>query len=190
MKFLRVEGYDFEQRNRYGVTPLLDHLISLGGRKTLLAIHLLLEFGADVHTTDPMGFSAIYYGMASNLEGEAASEVLEQKLSVLIQAGADIHPPNNMDVWTPSQSARYHFNCWDEWCLALKRNGLDIRDVVEEEGHLELLEDSSEDESGACPSSKKGDSAEEGYEEDSMVDETSSEGSVSKGGVALGDVAE
>lgn len=61
---------------------------------------------------------------------ERHREVLEQKLCLLIKAGADVNHCNDRG-YTPSQYARGVHKCWDEWCRALESCGLDINEVLQ-----------------------------------------------------------
>ncbi|KAF2474987.1 uncharacterized protein BDR25DRAFT_255524, partial [Lindgomyces ingoldianus] len=127
-------------------TPLLDHVMGIGGR-SLATVRLLLEFGVNLDAADLDGRNAIHAAMYSNIRlGERMlPEVLEEMLSLLIEAGVDLH---HRDKWgdTPSYSARYDHKCWAAWCRALERNGRKIDEVVQEDEELWLLEESSEEE--------------------------------------------
>ena len=186
MEFLRREDYDFEHLDKIGNTPLLHHLKNDGGH-CLATVRLLLGFGVDIHATDYRGRNAIQCAMLST--DDEFPELLEEKLSLLIEAGADIH---HRDKWgdTPSHDARYHYKCWSEWRQALKHNGLDILDVVKEEEDWELLEEIKVDESDACESSSEDSGAEEAGEEESEVGGVSTEGRFAQGGDAPASIAE
>jgi hypothetical protein len=54
MNFLKKEEYDFEQKDRRGRAPLLDHL-SVDDGQSLEIGHLLLEFRVNVHATASRG---------------------------------------------------------------------------------------------------------------------------------------
>lgn len=165
MEFLTRNGYDFELQNTWGKTPLLDHLIRVGGQ-SLATVRLLLGFGVNSHAIDYDGRNAIQLAMFSNTRDfHEIPEILEEKLSLLIKAGVDLH---HRDKWggTPSHDASCHYECWEVWCRALDRNGRKIDEVVREEGELWLLEESSEE----------GESDEEGGDEEGGDEEGSDEG--------------
>ena len=128
MNFLKREGHDFEQKDEDGKTPLLSQL-SVDGGQSLEMARLLLEFGANVHATTPAGQNALQCAM-SRSNWEEYREILEQKLCLLIEAGADV---NHCDEFgdTPSDDAREHYQCWDEWCRALESNGLNLHEVIQ-----------------------------------------------------------
>jgi hypothetical protein len=150
MNFLKKEEYDFEQKDRRGRTPLLDHL-SVDGGHSLEIGRLLLEFGANVHATASRGGNALQDAICSS-RWEEHSEILEQKLSLPIKAGVDVNHYDE-DGCSPSDYARI-FERWDEWCRALESNGLNIDDVVqadeerrrafEEQKAEELVEETEE----------------------------------------------
>ena len=134
MKMLQEESSSLEQLLD-GRTPLLHHS-GQGGSGSLAMVQVLLEHGADVHATDPYGNNAIHMALRSNdnnkfQERRKSSVLLEQKLTFLIEAGADIHHRNHRRL-TPSWYA-HEYECWDEWCAALARNGLDIEEVMKNE---------------------------------------------------------
>lgn len=144
MKFLKGESFDFEQRNSRGRTPLLDQSY-WPGASCLATLPLLLEYGADVHATDNEGNSALHLAMLSNFTtiGEHSGH-LKQKLALLVEAGVDLHH-RNMKGLTPSYLARFRCDCWDEWCAALRRNGVDVNEVAEAESDLWCLTDDDDD---------------------------------------------
>ena len=144
MGFLRAEGYDFEQQDGYGRTPLLDHL-SRNGEKNLAIVRLLLQSDVNVHATDHHGYNAIQCAMSPYSFGGSA-ERLETKLSLLIEAGVDIHHRDDYGN-TPSDDVQYAYGCWNEWCLVLERHGMDIIEVLKAEDNMSLLEESDPEES-------------------------------------------
>lgn len=143
MKLLREENLSFAQP-----TPLLVHSFRRGSR-SLAMIQLLLEYGANAHATDMHGNNAIHLAILSNLcpefgESRESPDLLEQKLTFLIEAGADVHQANRKG-WTPSRLA-LGCGCWDEWCAALARNGLGIDENLKRERDLwNLSDDNTED---------------------------------------------
>ncbi|KAF2785996.1 hypothetical protein K505DRAFT_205690, partial [Melanomma pulvis-pyrius CBS 109.77] len=145
MEFLKRNDYDFELQDGWGDTPLLDNL-SLLGKNSLENTLLLLGFGANPHAVNSDGRNAIQAAMASNIFSNYPEkpEILEEKLSLLIEAGVDIHHRDKRGE-TPSHDARKYYKCWTVWCRALDRNGRKIDEVVREDGELWLLEESSEE---------------------------------------------
>jgi ankyrin repeat protein len=133
MKFLKRNGYDFELQGTLDRTPLLDHSAQPGAQN-LAIVRLLLEFGANSYAVGSHGCNAIHLAMRSNIHPEFP-EILEEKLSALIEAGVDLHYRNRWGS-TPSYYARRLYKCWAVWCRALKRNGRKIDDVVREDGEL------------------------------------------------------
>ena len=131
VKFLNSEGPDSEQRDEWHHTALLVQLHS-NWRLGVEVPRLLLELGADTHATDAQGRNALQLAMlyTDNYEG---SDFLVEKLSMLIDAGVDIH---HRDSWgnTPSYDARFEYDCWLAWCTSVERNGKEIFSVVKEEG--------------------------------------------------------
>ena len=139
MSFLRAEGYDFEQQDRYGRTPLLDQL-SENGNQVLAIVRLLLEFDVNIQATDYGGCNAIQCAMYSYFDASESAERLETKLGLLIEAGVDIHHRDECGE-TPSYDARHHYGCWSEWCRVLERHGMDIIEVLKAEDNMSLLEE-------------------------------------------------
>lgn len=95
MKFLKERKYDFEEKNMHGETPLLHHL-RVQGRQSLEVGRLLLKFDATVHATGDRGLNALRCAISSlqwfesGSEWEWHSDILEQKLCLLIEAGAAV----------------------------------------------------------------------------------------------------
>jgi hypothetical protein len=135
----RLEANDpnLELQDALGDTALLAFVQSKGA-KSLEVVHLLLKLGADVHAINRWGFNAMQYAMRSPF-GELP-EIVEEKFSLLIEAGADLHYRNSLGA-TPSHGARCHYGRWKEWCRALDRNGKKIEDVVRKDGELWLLDE-------------------------------------------------
>lgn len=127
ISFLKKGEYDFENKDVEGNTALLDQLLWMTCQSFEIA-RLLLEFGANVHACTKWGGNAFQCAMLS-ARNEEDREILEQKLCLLIKAGAEI---NHLDHYgsTPSSCARY-FGCLDEWCRALKSNDFNIDDVTQ-----------------------------------------------------------
>lgn len=142
ISFLKAEGYDIDNKEYLSdTTPLLSHLSHISGQCLAIA-RLLLEFGANAHETDSHGCNAIQCAMLSNID-ECLSEfpeLLEEKLSLLIEVGADIHHRDKYGI-TPSEGALIVYNCWNIWCRALERNGLNISEVIDAEGSSWLVEE-------------------------------------------------
>ena len=134
MALLREEGYDFEQRNEAGLTPLLSYLsIMLGGGDANLEMFcLLLEFGANAHAISASGENALQITLASS---DKQKDIVEENLFLLIQAGIDISYRGGKHGYTPSEYARF-YDHRDEWRRALKRNGLSIHDITKTEVSL------------------------------------------------------
>ena len=170
MNFLRAEGYDFDNKDgRFGETALLD-LAGAFGRTSLAIVDLLLEFGANVHETNICGQNAIQVAMKSNVYEAEIPQRMREKLSLLIKGGADIHHcDNNGD--TPSVYARTVRGCWDSWCEALERNGMDIEGVVRIENNTWLLDESSEWEAQTEASEEEEVSEEEEASEEEVTQE-------------------
>lgn len=66
-------------------------------------------------------------------------EVLEEGLSVIIEAGADVNA-RSPEGYTASIITREK-KCWNEWCRALQRNNMRIWEVLQEESNTWLLEE-------------------------------------------------
>ncbi|KAI9654924.1 MAG: hypothetical protein M1821_005677 [Bathelium mastoideum] len=88
------------------------------------------------------GFCAIQYAMGSGHITGADRDIKKEKLSLLIAEKADIHFYNGSGR-TPSYLALYEYDCWDEWCQALSRNGIHIDRVLQQERFWTRLEDRS-----------------------------------------------
>lgn len=139
--YLKDQNLQIEQQDEAGRTPLLSALIQVGYPSSLF-IQLLLEFGANVDATDDQGRNAIQLAMYSKSLLRSTSkcswsEITEEKLCLLLGAGADIHH-RDKNGWTPSRDAR-KYDCWEEWCRALERNGEDIADIVKADDESWLL---------------------------------------------------
>ena len=124
---LKEEEYNFEQENDGGRTPLLDQLATKGCL-SLEMVRRLLEFNVNVHATDCDGQNALQCAMWS-VRREEQRDIMEQKLFLLIKAGADA---NHCDEFgrTPSDHARKRA-CWKEWCGALESNSLKVDEVLQ-----------------------------------------------------------
>ena len=122
---LKSEGLDFEERDDNGRTWFLSLSCGYQGFKSLQMARLLLEHGANVHAADSEGNNAIQLVLSST---EVFSHNVEEKLTFLVGAGVDVHH-RNKNSQTPSMLALV-FNFWDEWCQALKNNGIDIDEVL------------------------------------------------------------
>ncbi|KAH7351475.1 hypothetical protein BKA66DRAFT_475885 [Pyrenochaeta sp. MPI-SDFR-AT-0127] len=134
--YLKEQNLNIEQQDEAGRTPLLSGLIQVGYPSSLF-IQLLLEFGANPDATDDQGRDAIQLAMYSksllrSTSKHSWSEITEEKLCLLLGAGADIHH-RDKHGWTTSQNAK-KYDCWGEWCRALERHGQDIADVVAADG--------------------------------------------------------
>lgn len=151
MQFLLQYDYSLEHRDKYGRTPLLDYSYRTGGRQAIETIRLLLEFGANTQAVDIFGQNAIHCAMFADNEH---SDILEEKFNLLIKGGVDIHQ-REYGGWTPSRLARA-LGCWETWCKALERNGLEIRDILQQHGELWLLDEWSEDDDTQDDNSNKG----------------------------------
>lgn len=130
-RFLKEQDLDIEQQDVSGRTPLLSALLQIGYPSALF-IQLLLEFGANVDATDDHGRNAVQLAMyskslLSTTSKCSWSEMTEEKLCLLIEAGADIHH-RDKNGFTPSHDAK-RYDCWDEWCRALERNGRSVEDT-------------------------------------------------------------
>ncbi|KAF2875575.1 hypothetical protein BDV95DRAFT_602990 [Massariosphaeria phaeospora] len=138
MQFLQVGGYGLEQQDGDGCTLLLQTLVWYNNEISLALCRELLDRGADVGATDHDGWNAINWALWSPTK---SSSSVEEKLSLVIERGADIHHRTKKGV-TPSHFARceVEYDCWNIWCWALERNGLDVRDVVDEDEKLWLLD--------------------------------------------------
>jgi Ankyrin repeat len=126
MKVLKEEGYDFEQKDIFGMTPLLDHLAAIDG-ENLAIVRLLLQFGANIHATDIAGRNALQITMGCNIWRSYRRD-LEPRLCLLIKAGADIYHCDKYGS-NPFDYARA-IGCWSEWVKALESNGLNIFEVT------------------------------------------------------------
>jgi hypothetical protein len=132
---LKEEEYDFEQRDTLGRTALLDNLTT-SSELSLVVTRLLLEFGSNIQAIDNRGQNALQIAMRGNNRG-----VTEQKLSLLIKAGADVNHCDE-DGYTPYDTA-LKSDCWEEWCRALEFNGFNISEFMgsDEEAEEELDEE-------------------------------------------------
>ena len=54
----------------------------------------------------------------------------------------DVHHRDNRGE-TPSHYAMYHCHCWIEWCRVLEQNGIQIDQIIEEEGGWTKIEGAS-----------------------------------------------
>jgi hypothetical protein len=91
IEFLKAEGYEFDRENQKdGKTYLLEHLANSGGI-SLEVVRLLIEFGANIHETDNQGCNALQCAMLSRIAWNELPRLLEEKLSILIGLGVDIH---------------------------------------------------------------------------------------------------
>ena len=145
MNFLKQEEFDFECLGEHGETRLRFFF----SRSGLAIVRLLHEFGANIHAIDNDGRNALHYAMGSNCGPKKEfPELLEEKVSLLIEAGVDPHHCDNHGI-TPSIYAMGFCGCWSVWRRALERNGLSIDEVVREEGNSWLLEPDSAEESGS-----------------------------------------
>jgi len=127
INLLKEEGYDLDQKDSWGRTPLLDHLWVSPCEPRLEVAYLLLEFGADIHAVDCHGKNALQISIGGYLLARDR-KLGEQTLGLLIKAGADVNHCDN-DGHTPSDTARQaHY--WKKWCRVLVLNGLDISEVV------------------------------------------------------------
>ncbi|KAJ4296295.1 hypothetical protein N0V90_006340 [Kalmusia sp. IMI 367209] len=144
INFLTRNGYDLNERNSQGFTPLHIYCQALG-EQSIIFMRTFLKLGADPHLVDIHGYNAIHLALSSRLLWEDQDgtpehlAILEEKLTVLIKAGTDINL-RTYDGDTPSIFAR-GFSSWNSWCRALEQTGKAIEDVVREEGNAWLLED-------------------------------------------------
>jgi hypothetical protein len=136
LQLLQQDGFDFNLSDESDYTPLDEYLL-LQGRGSLTFVRLLIELGTDVHTVNRAGSNAIHVAMLSNIRygGKELPEILEEKLSLLIELGVDLHQRDH-NGFTPSMVSRFPTECFAVWCRALERNGLKIEDVVLEEREL------------------------------------------------------
>ena len=132
MEFLRDSDYDFEQERR-GLTPLLSYALR-PGPDTVSTMSLLLSFGANIHAYSNWGENSIHCSMDSTINDDYR-DVLERKLRVLIEAGCAIYHCNVFGQ-TPSDLA-IERGYWEEWCMALESNGLDVNEVLLEDERRE-----------------------------------------------------
>jgi hypothetical protein len=139
MRLLREEEDDVYEMGR---TPRLH--FTCQGRKYRLRNQswemevFLLEFDAKVHATAKLsGINALQFAMLGWTLGwhhlkfwpGSPGYKFEQKLSLLIKAGADVNHCDKAGK-TPSDTARDQCDCWDEWRRALESNGLDVDEVM------------------------------------------------------------
>lgn len=130
LNVLKTEGYDFEEKDKYGSTPLLQNLSTAGGRGFAM-VRLLHNFGVNVHAVDNFGLNAIQVAMLSKHNNGEYPDILEEKLRFLIKANVDIHHRDNFGT-TPSYDALFNYSCWTEWVRALKSCGLSISRVLQD----------------------------------------------------------
>lgn len=145
LKFLMRHGHDLNSTfAEDDATMILQHA-QTNGERSLAIVRLLIELGADLHAVTSRALNAIHCAMFSNVPHHEHEdpEILEEKLSLLIGEGVDLH---HRDQWgrTPSYLAKYECRCFTVWCRALERNGKQIEEVLREDGELEFLEDNSD----------------------------------------------
>jgi hypothetical protein len=109
-------------------------------------VRLLLEFGADVHTTDAAGHNALHSTLLSR-QGydDDVPEQVEEKLTIFIKTGVDVHHRNRWGQ-TPSYVARFYSKHWEEWCRVLERNGLSVSEIVQVDSEDWILEEGADEE--------------------------------------------
>lgn len=138
---IHAEGYNNVQ---YQLLLDCSSTDSLSDRHRALPnlLRLLFDAGADATLADPHGRNLIQMWCASALfemHDKSAREIIEDVLTVLIEVKIDVNNPNGCRQ-TPSMFARY-YDCWLEWCQALKRTGKNIEDVLRTEGNSWLLDE-------------------------------------------------
>ena len=76
------------------------------GRLNLIIVYLLLEFDVDVHVIDYYGRNAIHIALTSSTRWDKSEQkILEEKLSLLIEARVDIRHRDQAGR-TPSRHAK------------------------------------------------------------------------------------
>lgn len=145
-KVLKENNFDFESQENNGHTSFLA-LADQPGKWASRISRLLCENRANVHATSLSGWNALHFAMFSKkypgTDLENMEPYLEERLAFLIGAGVDLHQRTDSGE-TPSVLAQ-DFDCWDEWCAALERNGLDIDEVLKDEADLWILSDEEDE---------------------------------------------
>lgn len=144
---LKENDFDLEKRNDAGLTIFLTCAGWPGERGTEIS-RLLCKYGANVHATDKSGWNALHYAMLSQelsvrKGNERRDPYLEERIAFMIGVGVDLHQRSDVGE-TPSVLAQDN-DCWDEWCAALERNGLDIGEVLKDEADLWNLSDEGDE---------------------------------------------
>ena len=132
LSILKASSYDFQQIMD-GAIPLLSHSL-FPGADAVETVRLLLAFGANVHAIDDRGRNSLHCAITSSRK-ERFPDVLERKFRILIEAGCNVNHCATNDGSTPSDLA-LDLGCWDEWCMALESNGLEVSEVIQEDTRL------------------------------------------------------
>ncbi|GFF62704.1 hypothetical protein IFM47457_05676 [Aspergillus lentulus] len=129
-------GCDIEHENADGLTPLL-YNACIPRWHGVVVLRELLQWGANPHATSHLGEGALHLAMAfsgpESVHGQLEGDSLETRLGILLQVGCD---PNLRDGYghTPSDFALSSPRIWFQWCLAVERVGLSVKDVLGREG--------------------------------------------------------
>ena len=119
-----------DSRDVWGRTPLLRYVIFGDQQDCIERCRGFLNNGANIHAVDCMGHSVLHFAVTRSSRsgfGVPPSKNLAELLSFLIEAGAGVHCRSNFGR-TPSTIARC-LGVYEEWCMALKVNGLEIEEV-------------------------------------------------------------
>ena len=146
-KVLKENNFDFESQENNGRTSFLALAFQPGEWASRIS-RLLCKYGANVHATDKSGWNALHYAMLSQelsvrKGNERRDPYLEERIAFMIGVGVDLHQRSDVGE-TPSVLAQDN-DCWDEWCAALERNGLDIDEVIKDEADLWILSDEEDE---------------------------------------------
>ncbi|RHZ58510.1 ankyrin repeat domain-containing protein [Aspergillus thermomutatus] len=136
INLLVCSGCDIEHENADGLTPLL-YNACIPRWHGVVVLRELLQWGANPHATSNLGEGALHLAMAfsgpESVHGQLEGDSLETRLGILLQAGCD---PNLRDEYghSPSDFALSSPRIWFQWCLAVERVGLSMKDVLGTEG--------------------------------------------------------
>ncbi|GFF83986.1 26S proteasome non-ATPase regulatory subunit 10 [Aspergillus udagawae] len=170
-------GCDIEHENADGLTPLL-YNACIPRWHGVVVLRELLQWGANPHATSHLGEGALHLAMAfsgpESVHGQLEGDSLETRLGILLQAGCD---PNLQDGYehSPSDFALSSPRIWFQWCLAVERVGLSMKDVLATEGVSEvarLVQGSTSADSDweSCSGSEDEDGSQESTSSDTCSD--------------------
>ena len=123
--------FDMEQDLGRGRTPLLVASIS-GGHIEPSTIRLLLQRGANVAARDHDGYTCLHLAF----KGYCTRERLEESLSLLVEAGADIHAVDKDNRSVSEYAYRLvHWNIWEDMLRDCGKDINQVRAEIREKGY-------------------------------------------------------